>query len=271
MTAAFGAICPHCDTLFKVYPDQLRIHNGFANCGGCGHTFDVQAVLMFLPNHVTSFLERSSTDLDGLPILNAVVEISSNKPTQTPTTEPKNNSSITSSSAPLSIKIPEPSPTSVAHRTVAGKLVQEQKIQNNTTKNVGNNLTKDSLESSVSSLENKEVVKVVPKKITENLANNTKIPTLNFIKAPDIVPEPLRSSRQLVETTSNSHFSLIIKGLILVAILFVVIVLFWVIAEPEQKNAIQTFVSHYVPQTEDIFNRFDIWLQALSNKVKGSR
>ncbi len=75
---AFGASCPHCDTLFKVYPDQLRLHNGFANCGSCGRTFDVQAVLIFLPPHETSFLERNTPMVDGLPVLNAVARVISN-------------------------------------------------------------------------------------------------------------------------------------------------------------------------------------------------
>lgn len=68
----FGASCPHCETLFKVYPDQLRLHNGFANCGSCGRTFDVQAVLVVLPRHETTFLERNTPFVDGLPVLNAV-------------------------------------------------------------------------------------------------------------------------------------------------------------------------------------------------------
>lgn len=68
----FGASCPHCETLFKVYPDQLRLHNGFANCGSCGRTFDVQAVLVVLPQHETTFLERNTPFVDGLPVLNAV-------------------------------------------------------------------------------------------------------------------------------------------------------------------------------------------------------
>ena len=72
---AFGASCPHCETLFKVYPDQLRLHNGFANCGSCGRTFDVQAVLIFLPPHETSFLERHTPMVDGLPVLNAVAQV----------------------------------------------------------------------------------------------------------------------------------------------------------------------------------------------------
>ena len=71
----FGASCPHCETLFKVYPDQLRLHNGFANCGSCGRTFDVQAVLIFLPPHETSFLERNTPMVDGLPVLNAVAQV----------------------------------------------------------------------------------------------------------------------------------------------------------------------------------------------------
>ena len=53
---AFGAKCPHCDTLFKVYPDQLRLHNGYANCGACGLSFDVQTALLLLPPHQTQFL-----------------------------------------------------------------------------------------------------------------------------------------------------------------------------------------------------------------------
>lgn len=75
---AFGASCPHCETLFKVYPDQLRLHNGFANCGSCGRTFDVQAVLIFLPAHETSFLERNTPMVDGLPVLNAVARVTRN-------------------------------------------------------------------------------------------------------------------------------------------------------------------------------------------------
>ncbi|MBS1174706.1 MAG: hypothetical protein H6R05_837 [Burkholderiaceae bacterium] len=96
----FGASCPHCETLFKVYPDQLRLHNGFANCGSCGRTFDVQAVLIFLPPHETSFLERNTPMVDGLPVLNAVAYVtrnhqSSTESQATPVTHP-----ITDQSAP---------------------------------------------------------------------------------------------------------------------------------------------------------------------------
>ena len=72
---AFGAKCPHCDTLFKVYPDQLRLHNGYANCGACGLSFDVQTALLLLPPHQTQFLPSQPDQADGLPVLNAVAQI----------------------------------------------------------------------------------------------------------------------------------------------------------------------------------------------------
>ncbi len=72
---AFGAKCPHCDTLFKVYPDQLRLHNGYANCGACGLSFDVQTALLLLPPHQTQFLPSQPDQADGLPVLNAVIRI----------------------------------------------------------------------------------------------------------------------------------------------------------------------------------------------------
>lgn len=96
---AFGASCPHCETLFKVYPDQLRLHNGFANCGSCGRTFDVQSVLIFLPAHETAFLERNTPMVDGLPVLNAVAHVTRSHPSSTenqttPTTHPITDTNI---------------------------------------------------------------------------------------------------------------------------------------------------------------------------------
>ena len=72
---SFGAKCPHCETLFKVYPDQLRLHNGYANCGSCGLGFDVQASLISLPAHQTEFLKVTPELVEGLPLLNAAVTI----------------------------------------------------------------------------------------------------------------------------------------------------------------------------------------------------
>lgn len=80
---AFGALCPHCNTLFKVYPDQLRLHNGYANCGSCGLSFDVQTALMLLPEHQTQFLPPNPTQADGLPVLNAVALVSIAAPQDT--------------------------------------------------------------------------------------------------------------------------------------------------------------------------------------------
>lgn len=71
----FGAKCPHCETLFKVYPDQLRLHNGYANCGSCGLAFDVQASLISLPVHQTEFLKTLPALVEGLPLLNAAVTV----------------------------------------------------------------------------------------------------------------------------------------------------------------------------------------------------
>ena len=70
---SFGAKCPHCDALFKVYPDQLRLHNGYANCGSCGLAFDVQAALLSLPPHQSQFFEACPNLVEGLPLLNAAV------------------------------------------------------------------------------------------------------------------------------------------------------------------------------------------------------
>ena len=72
---SFGAKCPHCESLFKVYPDQLRLFNGFANCGACGLTFDVISALMLLPTEYQArFIPLSEQQTDRLPTLNAVVE-----------------------------------------------------------------------------------------------------------------------------------------------------------------------------------------------------
>ncbi len=72
---SFGVQCPHCDALFKVYPDQLRLHNGFASCAVCGLAFDVQAALLSLPPHQTHFIQSSPYSIDGLPVLNATVTV----------------------------------------------------------------------------------------------------------------------------------------------------------------------------------------------------
>jgi|GEM_PF-4724023 predicted Zn finger-like uncharacterized protein len=110
---AFGASCPHCETLFKVYPDQLRLHNGFANCGSCGRTFDVQAVLIFLPAHETSFLERNTPMVDGLPVLNAVARVTRNNQPSTESQATPVTNPITDKNAPEQ-SLQAPTKTSIA-------------------------------------------------------------------------------------------------------------------------------------------------------------
>ncbi len=39
------ARCPHCDTSFRVVPDQLRVRNGKVRCGVCHRIFDARAAL----------------------------------------------------------------------------------------------------------------------------------------------------------------------------------------------------------------------------------
>lgn len=52
------ARCPHCHTLFKVVPDQLRLAQGWVRCGQCDNVFDA------LENILTSETESIAT---GLP------------------------------------------------------------------------------------------------------------------------------------------------------------------------------------------------------------
>ena len=120
---AFGASCPHCETLFKVFPDQLRLHNGFANCGACGRTFDVQAVLLALPAHETSFLERNNPFVGGLPVLNAVAHV-----TRRPRANAAQTNSAPVSQAPASLaseaaqtKPTEPKTTQAANEPAVNK------------------------------------------------------------------------------------------------------------------------------------------------------
>lgn len=107
---ALGARCPHCGTFFKVFPDHLRLHNGYANCGQCGQTFDVQAGLMVLPSpNETSFLPEVRSVVDGLPILNAVVNIIA-EPTPSPLPPTVPPTSTTSDSAIIPPVQSQPTP-----------------------------------------------------------------------------------------------------------------------------------------------------------------
>mgnify|MGYP003618390478 CR=1 FL=1 len=129
---AFGASCPHCETLFKVFPDQLRLHNGFANCGACGRTFDVQAVLLALPAHETSFLERNNPFVGGLPVLNAVVHATRRPPANAAQNSPTpvSQASASLASEATQDKPTEPKLTQAANEPAVNKPIHTIQLDN---------------------------------------------------------------------------------------------------------------------------------------------
>ena len=45
---ALATICPHCNTTFRVAPDQLKLHGGIVRCGACNEVFDGNNALIDL-------------------------------------------------------------------------------------------------------------------------------------------------------------------------------------------------------------------------------
>ena len=45
---ALATICPHCNTTFRVAPDQLKLHGGIVRCGACNEVFDGNTALIDL-------------------------------------------------------------------------------------------------------------------------------------------------------------------------------------------------------------------------------
>lgn len=180
---AFGARCPHCDTLFKVYPDQLRLHNGFANCGACGQTFDVQAVLLYLPQHDTDFLEHKSHLSDGLPVLNAVAQVKTNE-NNPPSPSASNVQTFASKpDTPIPNLKLTPAPPPIALPTDADTVVPVRVHSDDTNHD-------ESTHPPESESGMLKPVRVVPKKVSENLATNTKLPSLSFIPPPQDLNNP---------------------------------------------------------------------------------
>ena len=46
---ALATQCPHCNTTFRVAPDQLKLRGGIVRCGFCNDIFDGAAALLALP------------------------------------------------------------------------------------------------------------------------------------------------------------------------------------------------------------------------------
>jgi predicted Zn finger-like uncharacterized protein len=72
--------CPHCGTMFRVVPDQLKISEGWVRCGHCSEVFDATAHL------------ADESVLDGLPeaqgTLSAPLESTQPEPTPAPPPPP---------------------------------------------------------------------------------------------------------------------------------------------------------------------------------------
>ena len=45
---AFATICPHCNTTFRIAPDQLKLRGGIVRCGACNEVFDGNTALIDL-------------------------------------------------------------------------------------------------------------------------------------------------------------------------------------------------------------------------------
>ncbi len=65
------ASCPHCHTLFKVVPDQLRLAQGWVRCGQCDNVFDA------LENLLTPETESMATGLptDSVTVTQPAAEV----------------------------------------------------------------------------------------------------------------------------------------------------------------------------------------------------
>ncbi|WP_307732444.1 MJ0042-type zinc finger domain-containing protein [Massilia sp. MB5] len=43
---ALATKCPHCNTVFRVAHDQLKLRGGIVRCGACNEVFDGNAALL---------------------------------------------------------------------------------------------------------------------------------------------------------------------------------------------------------------------------------
>lgn len=66
---ALATKCPHCNTIFRVAHDQLKLRGGIVRCGSCNQVFDGNAALLeplvpATPQHASPSPSPASTDLD---------------------------------------------------------------------------------------------------------------------------------------------------------------------------------------------------------------
>lgn len=54
--------CPHCSTLFRIVPDQIRVAGGWVRCGRCGEVFDASTRMMPHPQAAAHGAQPSSVD-----------------------------------------------------------------------------------------------------------------------------------------------------------------------------------------------------------------
>ncbi len=79
--------CPHCQTTFRVTPEQLNAHQGEVRCGLCHHIFNAQVHLDPTPNthspHITTLAEPDAIATNPAPPVTT-----QEKPQPSTTTEP---------------------------------------------------------------------------------------------------------------------------------------------------------------------------------------
>jgi predicted Zn finger-like uncharacterized protein len=148
---ALATKCPHCNTIFRVAHDQLKLRGGIVRCGSCNQVFDGNAALLeplapvtpqHSPSPVSTDLDLDFDDLDDgpLPALPAnaqatlpdsvatlSLEFDDAEPAALPTPEPRPEP------APLREPEPEPEPEPVPELTaqdlLSGAALTEEELQ----------------------------------------------------------------------------------------------------------------------------------------------
>jgi predicted Zn finger-like uncharacterized protein len=146
---ALATKCPHCNTIFRVAHDQLKLRGGIVRCGSCNQVFDGNAALLeplapvtpqHSPSPVSTDLDLDFDDLDDgpLPALPAnaqatlpdsvatlSLEFDDAEPAALPTPEPRPE--------PAPLREPEPEPEPVPELTaqdlLSGAALTEEELQ----------------------------------------------------------------------------------------------------------------------------------------------
>jgi predicted Zn finger-like uncharacterized protein len=151
---ALATKCPHCNTIFRVAHDQLKLRGGIVRCGSCNQVFDGNAALLepvvpVVPQHplsspATNDLDLDFDDLDDGPLpalpLNAQATLPDSVATLSLDFDDEEPAPILTSAPDLAPELesepdlepepePEPAPEPTAQDLLSGAALTEEELQ----------------------------------------------------------------------------------------------------------------------------------------------